>query len=415
MVPCRVAVLSPEQLVDYRRDGYVILRNVLSAGEAAALRRIVQEQVRSDPFPPHLRYPESAKYTVAGNRIAAPGLAAIASHPTVVEGAEQLLGSPAHLAAFVAYLRSAGDEGGPSHCDYRRWRPVGSSMNWLFAVIPLQPFDDQYGPLLVSPGSHRLMRVVDEGAHVLDLTAPDPNQLATYVDADLDTGDLLLMNGRTWHKAPPALIADDRCSVFHKYCAVDAPPAAGHYPYSQAAFDAVSDDGKRLLACHGDLPLVWTRVLIESVLNGEHRYLVVPGGEADAGECTDRGSTDPSIDHWQLPGGCGWEEQQGVGWDLGARIGSLQSLVADQLDIELPWASYITDWEGTRGLTRVYGYLGDQLHAGSLGDRAWPSESELEERLGPDHDICASIRLWRRSDIIRGIGKAVNQSKSQFG
>ena len=398
-----MADLSAEQLADYRRDGYLILRDVLSASEAAALRRVVQEQVRSDPYPPHRSYPEPAKYTVAGNRLAAPGLAAIAAHPTVVGCAEQLLGSPAHLAAFVAYLRSAGDEGGPSHCDYRRWRPVGSSMSWLFAVIPLQPFDQQYGPLLVSPGSHRLMRVVDEDAHVLDLTAPDPDQLADYVDSELDTGDLLLMNGRTWHKAPPALTTDDRCGIFHKYCAADAPPAAGHYPYTQAAFDAVSDDGKRLLACYGDLPLVWTRVLIESNVDGEHRYLVLPASDAGAGG-----------ERWQLPGGRGWEEEEGVGWDVGARIGSLQTLVAEQLAVELPWASYITDWEAPQGLTRLYGYLGDELHDGPLADREWLSAAALEEQLGADHDICSSVRLWRRSDIIRGIGKGVHQSESQF-
>ena len=392
-----VSAVEASRAASFEQDGYTVIRDVLSSGEATSLRSAVQEQVRSNPYPSARSYPEPAKYTVAGNRMADPALAPTAEHPTVVAAVEELLGTRAHIAAFVAYLRTAGDAGGASHCDYRRWRPVGSSMNWLFAVLPLQPFDEQYGPLLVSPGSHRLMQEVDPSAHVRDLTPPDEDQLPEYVDAELDTGDLLLMNGRTWHKAPPALTADDRCGIFHKYCAVDAPPAAGHYPYDQAAYDALSREGKRLLATHGDLPLLRTRLLIESELSGERRYLVVPGEEQP----------------WQLPGGLGWEED-GVGWDIGARIGSLQVLISEQLGTDVPWASYIDDWVAPDGLTRVYGYLGDDLEAGALAEASWLTADRLTEQLGGSHDICATIQAWRHSDVLRGIGKGMLQSERQF-
>ena len=68
---------------------------------------------------------------------------------------------------------------GRAHCDYKRWRPVGSSMNWAFAIIPLNDFDAEYGPFLVSPKSHRLAQVIDPQARVLDLTAPDARATAT--------------------------------------------------------------------------------------------------------------------------------------------------------------------------------------------------------------------------------------------
>ena len=37
--------LSEQQISDYHEDGYLIIRNVLSASEANDLRRVVQEKV----------------------------------------------------------------------------------------------------------------------------------------------------------------------------------------------------------------------------------------------------------------------------------------------------------------------------------------------------------------------------------
>ncbi len=104
--------LSEQQIADYYEDGYLIIRNVLSATEATELRRVVQEQVKRGAYPPKLVYPEPAKYTVSGNRLAEPELAPIAEHPTVIGAVESVLGQPAHLTAFVAYLRTPDDKGG---------------------------------------------------------------------------------------------------------------------------------------------------------------------------------------------------------------------------------------------------------------------------------------------------------------
>ena len=198
MVQAFTSSLSRQQLADFHQEGYLIVRNVLSAREAADLRRVVCEQVQRQAYPPRLAYPEPAKYTVSGNRMAEPGLAAIAEHPVVVEAVESVLGGPAHLTASVAYLRTPGDKGGGAHTDYKRWRPVGSSMNWVFAIIPLNDFDTSFGPFMVSPGSHKLPRVIDPTAHVLDLTAPDREQLPPFIDPELKAGDLLVVNGHVW-------------------------------------------------------------------------------------------------------------------------------------------------------------------------------------------------------------------------
>ena len=395
------ASFSKQQIADFHEDGYLIVRNVLSAKEADELRRTVQHQVKREAYPASLKYPEPAKYTVSGNRIADPGLAAIAEHPTVVGAVESALGQPAHLTAYVAYLRTPGDTGGRAHCDYKRWRPVGSSMNWVFAIIPLTDFDTSYGPFLVSPKSHKLTQVINPDAHILDLTRPKPEELPPFIDPELKAGDLLVVNEHVWHEAPPGTTIEDRCGIFNKYCAVDAPPAAGYYTYNPAALDALSDDSKRLIPVCFDKPLTTTRLLIEDLSNKESKFLL---------------RRDAETHHWELPGGEGWEEEELVGWDVGARIGSLQEIIHTQLGLEVPWMSYIEDIEEEEGICRVYGFSDENLDTDALANDGceWFTESELKQRLGEGGAICRAVDTWQRDDIIRGKGKACHQSRNQF-
>ena len=393
-----ITALSDQQIADYHENGYLIIRNVLSSDEADELRRIVQQQAQHNAHPASLKYPEPGKYTISGNKMAEPGLAAIAEHPTIVDAVESVLGRKAYLTAFVAYLRSPGNKGSGRHCDYKRWRPVGSSMNWLFAVIHLTDFDTEYGPLLVAPKSHKLIQVINEQAHIKDVTRPEPAQLASFIDPELKAGDVLLMHGHTWHKAPAGTSTEDRCGIFNKYCAIDAPPATGYYPYNQSALNALSDAGKRLIPVCFDKPITTTRLLIESPTNGESKYLVLHDDENDS---------------WALPGGEGGEEER-VGWDVGSRIGSLQELTKTQLGLDIPWVSYIEDVETEDGICRVYGFSDETFTPDSMTNGEWFTKDQLQNRLGESNDISRAVQTWHREDIIRGKGKATQQSKQQY-
>ena len=392
--------LGKQQIADFHEEGYLIVRNVLSAKEAADLRGVIREQVQRGAYPPTLSYPEPAKYTVSGNRMAEPGLAAIAEHPAVVGAVESALGGPAHLTASVAYLRTPSDKGGGAHSDYKRWRPVGSSMNWVFAIVPLNDFDPSFGPFMVSPRVAQAAEVIDPGAHVLDLTAPDREQLPPFIDPELKAGDLLVVNEHVWHQAPAGTTSEDRCGIFNKYCAADAPPAAGYYPYNPAARDALSEAGKRLLPVCFDQPITTTRLLIERRSGIDSKYLLCR--DADSGV-------------WKLPGGEGWEEESS-GWDVGSRIGSLQALISAQLGLDVPWMSYIEDWAEEDGVCRVYGFFDAKVRvrAKASGNRDWFTPGELRHRFGDTHPICLAVDTWERSDIVRGKGKACSQSKRQF-
>jgi len=393
--------LTDQQISDYQENGYLIIRDLLSSGETDDLFRAVQEQAIRSPYPASLTYPEPAKYTVSGNSLAAPGLAPIAEHPTIVDAVECLLGQAAYLTAYVAYLRTPGDSGSGAHCDYKRWRPVGSSMNWLFAIVPLIDLNEAYGTFLVSPGSHKLTRAVDSGAHIRDLTRPDADQLPPFIDPELKAGDLLLVNEHTWHKAPAGTSSSqDRCGIFNKYCAVDAPPAAGYYPYSPAARDALSDAGKRLIPVCFDKPITSARLLIERSSDRESEFLLHRAEGRDG---------------WELPGGDGGEEEE-VGWDIGARIGALQALTRTQLGVDVPWMSYIEDVETKEGVCRLYGFEDEALLTDGLGGQCdWFTSDQLRRRLGEHgNEVCHAVETWQRPDLIRGKGKAIHQSKRQF-
>ncbi len=400
MTTINTPILNDQQIADFHENGYAIVRNVLSPDEADKFRRVVQEQAQYNSYPASLKYPEPGKYTISGNKMAESSLASIAEHPTVVNAVECALGQPAHLTAFVAYLRSPGDRGSGGHCDYKRWRPVGSSMNWVFAIIPLTDFDEVYGPFMVSPKSHKLAQVIDEEAHILDLTRPDAKQLAPFIDPELKAGDLLITNQHTWHRAPAGTATDDRCGIFHKYCAVNAPPSAGYYPYNSAALNALSDAGKRLIPVCFDKPIATARLLVECPSDNESKYLLLHDDESA---------------RWELPGGEGWEEE-GVGWDIGARIASLQDLTKTQLGLDVPWMSYIEDVEKADGICRVYGYSDASLGSKQLtnGCYDWVTKDRVEQMLGDNDYICHAIHTWHREDIIRGKGKACRQSKEQF-
>ena len=211
-------------------------------------------------------------------------------------------------------------------------------MNWVFAIIPLTDFDPVHGPFLVSPKSHKLTRVIDEEAHILDVNRPDASQLPDFIDPELKAGDLLVET---------------------------------------------------------------TRLLIECPDGGESKFLL---------------RRDADTNCWELPGGEGWEEEALVGWDVGARVGSLQALTRTQLGLEVPWMSYIEDVEEGDGVCRVYGFSDENLNVDALanGHCDWFTRAQIQQLLGESDAISRVVELWQRADIIRGKGKACNQSRNQF-
>ena len=334
-----IAQLTDEQRSSYARDGYLVLHGLMNDRDLVRVDDAIERHVPSDAYAPGKTYPEAAKYTLSQQVLSDPDMAYIAEHPKVLGAVESLLGKAAHLTAYVVYVRTPGDDGSKMHNDYKRWRPVGSSMDWLFTVIPLTDFDAAHGQLMVAPGSHQLARVTRESARFWDRGRPAKPTEDQFIDPQLRRGDVLLMNMYTWHWALPN--AQHRVGVFNKYAAADAPPATGYFVFDDSVHGALSDAGKRILAVHSDLALLTTRALVTF---GDELLLQ----RMDDGR-------------WSLPGGPGWEETAIPGWDEGNRIGALDELMRSELDLVLPWMSYVGDFgdhdaAGTAGLCRVYAH-----------------------------------------------------------
>jgi hypothetical protein len=348
-----------------------------------------------DPAAP--TYPAPGRYTLALNCLKDPDLAFLAEHERVVPAAAGLLGGDPRLTAFVIYDRTPGGGGIPAHNDYKRWRPVGSSMNWLFTIVPFCDFDASAGRLLVAPGSHHLERVTGGPERPLCVAPPTRPDDRDFVDPGLERGDLLLMNMHLWHQAEPNRSDRHRVGAFNKYAAADAPPATGYFCYDDDVHAALSPGGRSVLAVHSDKPIAVTRLVLVQ-MRDEPEVLLVGDGTG----------------RLALPGGPTFVERAIPDWDGGNVIASLQAAVRQQLRIEVPWMSYIGDYDEGAQLCRVYAYtltgLGFPV---PYAEGRWLSRSQLSaagDELASGSELDALDR-WLDPTVVRGKGLTQAQSR----
>jgi len=380
-------MLSPEQIASYQEQGYLLIKRAVSEADIARLERGLKRNPPLDGTLTEQNYPEPGRYTLANNSLKDPDLAFIVEHPTVVSAATDLLGDDPRLTAYVIYDRTPGGPGLPAHNDYKRWRPVGSSMNWLFTIIPFGNFDDDSGPLFIAPGSHQTERVFDDGEPALCIRPPTAPAETDFIDPGLERGDLLLMNMYLWHKANGNTSDTHRVGLFNKYAAAGAPPATGYYLYDDDVHAALSQSGRQLLAVHSDRTIDTTRAVLLR-RNGSVDEALVMENEG-----------------FELPGGATWDERAIPDWDLGNYIAPLKSHLASAINIDPPWLSYVGDFEEAAHLCRVYGYTlpGRGFPVPYRGAR-WVPVSELDDanvRFGYER---SAVESWMDPTPVRGKG-----------
>ncbi len=399
-----MAVLTDDQLADYHRDGFLVLRGALSDDEIV---RAEHGFARNPPLDGTLdralgnagpTYPEPGRYTLALNCLKDPDLAFLAAHPGITGPAADVLGSDPRLSAYVIYDRTPGGAGIPPHNDYKRWRPVGSSMNWAFTIVPFCDFDAAAGRLFVAPGSHRLDRVSAGPTRPLEVAPPATPDADAYVDPELRRGDVLVMNMHAWHWAEPNTSDHHRVGAFNKYAAVDAPPATGYFLYDDEVHAALGTEGDRLLAVHSDKPLGTTRlVLTRQGDAGPEVFLI----ENDRGRLA-------------LPGGPTFVERAIPDWDQGNVIAALQTALRETIRIETPWVSWVGDFDEGPHLCRTYAYdlsgLGFPVpyRSGRWLTRAQLADSLDHLRFGYELD---ALDRWLDPAITRGKGLTQAQSR----
>jgi len=389
-------MLSANDLQNYYRDGFLVLRSAISEPDILRLERGVANNPpldgTLDPYAP--QYPAPGRYTLATQCLKDPDLAFIVEHDAIVSAARQVLEDDPILTAYVIYDRTPGGQGLPAHHDYKRWRPVGSSMHWLFTVVPFCDFDADAGPLYVAPGSHHLERIASGStpcAEVQPAIKPAPGD---FIDPKLKRGDLLLMNMHLWHKADANNGSRHRVGLFNKYAAASAPPATGYFLYDNDVYSALSDTGKALLGVHSDRSIITTRAVLTRDREGECELFLQDTANA-----------------LHLPGGRAWDERAIPDWDLGNMIAPLKQHLREQVNIETPWLSYIGDFEEGEGLCRVYGYSLNDYGFPVPYEGSWLKLSTVDpQQLGLGWELQAA-NLWLDPTIVRGKGLSQAQSR----
>ncbi len=389
-------MLSSEQLKQYTTDGYIVLRHAIPQAD---IQRLEQGVANNPPLdgtldPNAPQYPNPGRYTLATQCLKDPDLAFIVEHPQVVEPVQQILGEQPKLTAYVIYDRTPAGKGLPAHHDYKRWRPVGSSLHWLFTVIPFNDFDEQAGPLYVAPRSHRLNRVMPGNGPCLEVAPAVKPQDEDFVDPKLRRGDLLLMNMHLWHKADDNRSDKHRVGLFNKYAAASFPPATGYFLFDDEVANALSDEGQKLLAVHSNLPLATTRAVLIRYVKGQPQMLLCG-----------------SSDNLSLPGGETWDERAIPDWDRGNMIAPLQQHLRQQIHIELPWLSYIGDYQEGEGLCRTYGYTLNDHGFPVAYDATWVDLKSLDHtKLANGWELQAA-HSWLDPNIKRGKGLSQAQCR----
>jgi len=400
--------LSEEQKQFYEQNGYLVVRGALADEELERLDLGVLRAVQSGScLNGGKSYPTPAtQYTVEGQYQGDPDLLFIAEHPAVTGPVESLLGGPACLSAFISYLKTPGATGtagdyqgshSTGHCDYKTYQQAGSSLNWLFTIIPLTDLDVESGSLLVSPGSHKASKIVPVTDKVNRVNRAQSSDIAPLIDTQLRRGDLCFMHGFTWHEGRRNGSQQDRYGIYNKYRALNAPPGCGPQLFREKSYEAFSEAGRRLVPHHGDQSFAEARLIVEHA--GD--FLIMESDSKD----------------WKLPGTTLPREevkQQSVTAEIIAR---LECAIREAHGLEIPWMTYVADYPNGEGICRVYAYVDtDRTVAARVSGPGvrWCGSEEIRD-LAAGGELAAddadAVRRWETEDCLRGIGESPARAK----
>ena len=236
-------MLTREQIEHYRREGYIVVERLLDPETLAELRRVTDEVVATahgltdhtkvlDLEPSHR--PENPRV----RRIKSPHLAHpfywdIAGHPPVMAALEPLVGRDIRVRpGGKVNLKSPG-VGAPVEW-HQDWAFYPHTNDDVLAVgILLDDMDEENGPLMVLPRSHRgpIHDHHADGAFCggIDLERT-PVDLSGAVALTAPAGSITIHHARLVHGSAVNRSARQRRILFFEYAAADAWPLAGTEP-----------------------------------------------------------------------------------------------------------------------------------------------------------------------------------------
>ncbi len=194
-----------EQVEQFHREGYLIVRGALSPAEVRALRAGVERAFAGpeDGYGPRIRVRMFER---------GPEFEALIDHPAAIDLVEALLGPDCHLIAENALKTGPGETvAGHFHADemVRFPLPLGITLDPRVRVpcfnvntnYYLCDVGEELGPTQFVPGSHRSGR--NPGAEDCDAHGSPVFEGRGAVSATGEAGDLVLWHDQLWHRGAP--------------------------------------------------------------------------------------------------------------------------------------------------------------------------------------------------------------------
>jgi ectoine hydroxylase-related dioxygenase (phytanoyl-CoA dioxygenase family) len=234
----RPTVLAPVDLEEYQEKGYLIVRNVFSPLEIAAVvleaERLLERRdlIHTDNircrWQPHVVTDECLFETFDPVVDIGPICSRLATDPRLLNVLADVYGEPAHLFKDKLIFKPPGAKGYDLHQDYIAWKDFPRS--FVTVLVPIDPANRANGCTEVFPGYHRggCLSPEDGDYHPL---LPETVDESKAVPLELEPGDIALFGAFTPHRSAPNRSAGWRRQLYLSYNAASdgGDRRAAHY------------------------------------------------------------------------------------------------------------------------------------------------------------------------------------------
>lgn len=220
--------LTPRQIEDYRRDGFLVLRAVFRPSEADELaaeagrllgehRGLIDKLNLRCRFQPHHETGKCLFETFDPVIDLAPVCRRIARDARILDALADLYGEPACLFKDKLIFKPPGAKGYVLHQDFIAWPEFPRS--FLTVLVPIDAADTENGCTEVFPGYHHAGPLTPEDGQFHELP-PEMIDEAKGVKLELAPGDVAIFGGFTPHRSAPNRSPHPRRQLYLSYNAL---------------------------------------------------------------------------------------------------------------------------------------------------------------------------------------------------
>ncbi|MGO1118161.1 phytanoyl-CoA dioxygenase family protein [Rhodovibrionaceae bacterium A322] len=223
--------LTPDQVAQYHRDGFLFPLPALSGDEARAYRKSLEDlearfEQEAPPLPLDHFFRRNTNYVL-------PFAAQLSQEPAILNAVESLLGPNLMVWSCEFFIKEAGSTPYVSwHQDLTYWG-LGEAENLVSAWIALSPATLQSGCMRFLAGSHKQTIQPHTDSFADDNLLSRGQELAVEVDeneasaVELQPGQFSLHHGKMFHASGANTSDDRRIGVVIRYITPDLSQVEG--------------------------------------------------------------------------------------------------------------------------------------------------------------------------------------------